>query len=76
MKAAPRSERGLHNVLVKYDITEDGSTFFKEVGSDTASDSMLDAVQKYVDALVFEKSNNYFANGVSLACHSIETIIC
>ena len=62
MEAAPSSDRGLHNVLVKYDITEDGSTFFKEVGSATASDSMLDAVQKYVDALVFEKSNNYFAN--------------
>lgn len=54
--------RGTHNVLVKYNITEDGSTEFKEVESGTASDDLLQAVQQYVGALVFEKPNNSFAN--------------
>ena len=56
------SDSGLHDVLVKFDIQEDGSVFLKDVGSDTASDNMIDAVQTYVGALVFEKPDNSFAN--------------
>lgn len=62
MEFAPDLDRGLHDVLVTFDIKEDGSVFIKDVGSATASDNILNAVDKYVGALMFEKPNNAFAN--------------
>ena len=58
----PQLRRAVRNTSSQYNITEDGSTEFKEVESGTASDDLLQAVQQYVGALVFEKPNNSFAN--------------
>tara|TARA_R110002020_G_scaffold131049_1_gene293039 strand:- start:959 stop:1774 length:816 start_codon:yes stop_codon:yes gene_type:complete len=53
---------GRHDIRVWFDITEKGETDFKYVESGAASQSLVNAVQKYVGALVFEESDNTFAN--------------
>ena len=49
-------------IKVWFDITTEGVTNFKNAESGTASQSLVNAVQKYVGALVFEESDNAFAN--------------
>lgn len=58
----PSRYRGTHDILVRFDITQEGNTTFKNIESSTASNNLLGAVRQYVDALVFEKPNNSFAN--------------
>ena len=50
------------DIKVWFDITTEGVTNFKNAESGTASQSLVNAVQKYVGALVFEESDNAFAN--------------
>jgi len=50
------------DIKVWFDITTEGVTDFKNAESGTASQSLVNAVQKYVGALVFEESDNAFAN--------------
>tara|TARA_R110002012_G_scaffold96059_2_gene231735 strand:- start:241 stop:1056 length:816 start_codon:yes stop_codon:yes gene_type:complete len=56
------SASGRQDIKVWFDITEEGVTDFKNAESGTASQSLVNAVQKYVGALVFEESDNAFAN--------------
>ena len=50
------------DIKVWFDITTEGVTNFKNAESGTASQSLVNAVQKYVGALVFEESDNAFTN--------------
>ena len=53
---------GTHYVTIWFDITQEGETNFRNIESDTANETLVSAVQKYVDALVFESTSNAFTN--------------
>lgn len=53
---------GLHDVTVKFDITERGTTILKNIQSGTANNYLVNAVTRYIDSLIFENPNNTFAD--------------
>ena len=53
---------GAHEFVVWFDITKKGDTVLKDIESQTEDKTLLNAVQQYVDALVFEETNSTFAN--------------
>lgn len=53
---------GTHDVMVRYDVTTDGSTVLKGLQSDTASSNLMEAVSTYVNGLKFNEQETVLTN--------------
>ena len=53
---------GMHNVVVRYDVTTEGATVLKGLQSDTAPSKLMSAVSRYVNGLKFNSQEQALTN--------------